>query len=126
MPALAGRVNPVVLGIQVRLTRFVDNELTNPNEARLGNSYNLFRSYDQEARIGKVTNVFNWIAQEDILALARDEAVQAGENARLQLELLELEEADEEFVRETMRRRLARTLVQLGMKIDPLAGEDAA
>jgi hypothetical protein len=65
--------------------------------------------------------VFNWIAQEDILALARDEAVQAGENARLQLEL---EEADEELVQETMRRRLARTLVQLGMKIDPLVGEE--
>lgn len=73
--------------------------------------------------IGKVTKVFNWIAQEDILALARDEAVLAGENARLQLEL---EEADEEIVRETMRRRLARTLVQLGMKIDPLVGDDAA
>jgi hypothetical protein len=67
--------------------------------------------------------MFNWNAQEDILALARDEAVQAGENARLQLEL---EEADEEMARETMRRRLARTLVQLGMKIDPMAGEDAA
>ncbi len=65
--------------------------------------------------------MFNWNAQEDILALARDEAVLAGENARLQLEL---EEADEEFVRETMRRRLARTLVQLGMKIDPLVGEE--
>jgi hypothetical protein len=65
--------------------------------------------------------MFNWIAQEDILALARDEAVLAGENARLQLEL---EEADEEIVRESMRLRLARTLVQLGMKIDPLAGEE--
>jgi len=66
--------------------------------------------------------LFNWIAQEDILALARDEAVQAGENARRQLEL---EEADEELVRESMRRRLARTLVQLGMKIDPLVGDEA-
>ena len=65
--------------------------------------------------------MFNWIAQEDILALAREEAVQAGENGRLQLEL---EEADEELVRESMRRRLARTLVQLGMKIDPLVGEE--
>lgn len=64
--------------------------------------------------------MFNWNAQEDILALAREEAVQAGENARLQLEL---EEADEEFASESVRRRLARTLVQLGMKIDPLAGE---
>jgi hypothetical protein len=65
--------------------------------------------------------VFNWNAQEDVLALARDEAVQAGENARLQLEL---DEADDEFVQESMRRRLARTLVQLGMKIDPLVGEE--
>ena len=67
--------------------------------------------------------MFNWIAQEDILALAREEAVQAGENGRL---LLELEEADEneELVRESMRRRLARTLVQLGMKIDPLVGDE--
>ena len=65
--------------------------------------------------------MFNWNAQEDVLALARDEAVHAGENARLQLEL---EEADEEFVQESMRRRLARTLVQLGMKIDPLVDEE--
>jgi hypothetical protein len=65
--------------------------------------------------------VFNWNGQEDILALARDEAVQAGENARL---ALELDEADDEFVQESMRRRLARTLVQLGMKIDPLVGEE--
>jgi len=65
--------------------------------------------------------MFNWDAQEGILALARDEAVVAGENARVQLEL---EEADEEFVGETMRRRLARTLVQLGMKIDPMVGDE--
>ena len=65
--------------------------------------------------------VLNWNGQEDILALARDEAVQAGENARL---ALELDEADDEFVQESMRRRLARTLVQLGMKIDPLVGEE--
>ena len=70
---------------------------------------------------GKVSNVFNWDAQGDILALARDEAVVAGENARVQLEL---EEADEELARETVRRRLARTLVQLGMKIDPSVGEE--
>jgi len=65
--------------------------------------------------------MFNWDAQEGILALARDEAVVAGENARVQLEL---EEADEEFARETVRRRLARTLVQLGMKIDPMVGDE--
>jgi hypothetical protein len=54
-------------------------------------------------------------------ALAREEAVLAGENARMRLEL---EEGDFEVVRESMRRRLARTLVQLGMRIDPLVGEE--
>ena len=53
--------------------------------------------------------------------MARDEAVLAGENARIQLEL---EEGDFDFVRESMRRRLARTLVQLGMRIDPLVGKE--
>jgi hypothetical protein len=56
-------------------------------------------------------------------ALARDEAVLAGKNARLKLEL---EEGDFEVVRESMRRRLARTLVQLGLKIDPMVGEEPA
>jgi hypothetical protein len=65
--------------------------------------------------------VYSWNASEDIAALAREEAVLAGENARVQLEL---EEGDFEVVRESMRRRLARTLVQLGMKIDPLVGEE--
>lgn len=53
--------------------------------------------------------------------MAREEAVLAGENARIRLEL---EEGDFEVVRESMRRRLARTLVQLGMRIDPLAAEE--
>ncbi len=53
--------------------------------------------------------------------MAREEAVLAGENARLRLEL---EEGDFEVVRESMRLRLARTLVQLGMRIDPLAREE--
>ncbi len=67
--------------------------------------------------------MYSWNASEDIAALARDEAVLAGENARL---MLELEEGDfeVEVVREGMRRRLARTLVQLGMRIDPLVGEE--
>jgi hypothetical protein len=65
--------------------------------------------------------VYSWNASEDIAALARDEAVLAGENARIQLEL---EEGDFEVARESVRRRLARTLVQLGMKIDPMVGEE--
>jgi hypothetical protein len=56
-----------------------------------------------------------------MVALARQEAVQAGESARLKLEL---EEGDFEIVRESMRRRLARTLVKLGMKLDPLVVEE--
>ena len=58
-----------------------------------------------------------------MVALARKEAVLAGEQARLKLEL---EEGDfeVEVVREGMRRRLARTLVRLGMRIDPLVGEE--
>ena len=56
-------------------------------------------------------------------ALARDEAVLAGENARLKIEM---EEVEAEIVRDSMRRRLARTLVQIGMKIDPLVGEDGS
>jgi hypothetical protein len=67
--------------------------------------------------------VFNWIAQEDVLALQREEAILAGENARIQLELEEAE--GETVVRNSMRRRLARTLVQLGMRIDPLVGDES-
>jgi hypothetical protein len=66
--------------------------------------------------------LFNWIAQEDVLALQREEAILAGENARIQLELEEDE--GETVVRDSMRRRLARTLVQHGMKIDPLVGDE--
>jgi hypothetical protein len=63
------------------------------------------------------TGLNNWSASEDIAALARYEAVLAGENARV---MLELEEGGFEVVRESVRHRLARTLVQLSMKIDPL------
>jgi hypothetical protein len=72
---------------------------------------------------GKGITVYSWNASEDMAALARDEAVLAGKNARLKLEL---EEGDFEVVRESMRRRLARTLVQLGLKIDPMVGEEPA
>ena len=67
--------------------------------------------------------MYSWNASEDIAALAREEAVVAGENARL---MLELEEGDFEVVRDSMRRRLARSLVQLGMRIDPLVGEETS
>ena len=62
-------------------------------------------------------------ASEDVAALATREAVLAGENARLKIEL---EEGDLEVVRDSMRRRLARTLVQLGMRIDPLVGQEGS
>jgi hypothetical protein len=67
--------------------------------------------------------MYSWNASEDIAALARDEAVLAGENARM---MLELEEGDDEVVRDSMRLRLARSLVQLGLRIDPLAGEETS
>ena len=67
------------------------------------------------------THLYSWNASEDLAALARDEAILGGENARL---MIELEEGDFEVARDSMRRRLARTLVQLGMKIDPQVGEE--
>jgi hypothetical protein len=69
--------------------------------------------------------LFNWNAQEDVLALAREEAILAGEKARLQLELEEYQqEREQEAERTGIRRRLAITLVQLGIKLDPLAAEE--
>jgi hypothetical protein len=69
--------------------------------------------------------LFNWNAQEDILALAREEAVLAGEKARLHVELEEgTDAAEQEVARKTIRQRLATTLVQLGIRLDPLAAEE--
>lgn len=66
--------------------------------------------------------MYSWNASEDLVALARAEALRGGENARI---MLELEEGDDvEAPVDSVRRRLARTLVQLGMKIDPLVGEE--
>ena len=76
-----------------------------------------------KARKGNSHTVYSWNASEDLVALAREEAVLAGESARLRMEL---KEGEFEIERETMRRRLARTLVQLGMKIDPLVGEETS
>ena len=67
--------------------------------------------------------MFNWNAQEDLLALARREAVLAGERARIKLELHE-GEAEELEKSKNVRRRLAGTLIQLGVRLDPLAAED--
>lgn len=75
-----------------------------------------------KARKGKVAQLYSWNASEDLVALARAEALRGGENARI---MLELEEGDDvEAPVDSVRRRLARTLVQLGMKIDPLVGEE--
>ena len=65
--------------------------------------------------------MYTWSPPEDIAALAKEQAIIGGEKARL---MIELEEGDyeSEVVHESMRRRLARSLVQLGMRIDPLVG----
>jgi hypothetical protein len=63
--------------------------------------------------------VFDWNALEGSVALRREEAVAGGERARL---LLELGDSDESN-RLTIRRRLANTLVHLGVRLDPMAAE---
>jgi hypothetical protein len=63
--------------------------------------------------------VFDWNALEGSVALRREEAVAGGERARM---LLELEESDESN-RLSIRRRLASTLVHLGVRLDPMAAE---
>lgn len=57
---------------------------------------------------------------ESLTSLIEADAVRAGERARV---LLELRRSDEDKHR-SIRRRLASTLVQLGVKLDPLAAED--
>jgi hypothetical protein len=63
--------------------------------------------------------VFDWNAQEGSVALRREEAVAGGERARMLLELRDLDESS----RLTIRRRLATTLVHLGVRLDPMAAE---
>jgi hypothetical protein len=63
--------------------------------------------------------VFDWNAQEGSVALRREEAVAGGERARMLLELGDLDESS----RLTIRRRLATTLVHLGVRLDPMAAE---
>ena len=53
-------------------------------------------------------------------ALMEADATRAGERARVMLELTRGEEERQRSI----RRRLATTLVQLGVKLDPLAADD--
>jgi hypothetical protein len=56
---------------------------------------------------------------DSLVGLIEADAVRAGERARM---LLALE--DDKDVKRSIRRRLASTLVQLGVRLDPLAAED--
>lgn len=57
-----------------------------------------------------------------LTALMEADAARAGERARI---MIELQRSDDEE-RRSIRRRLASTLVQLGVKLDPLAADDLA
>ncbi len=61
---------------------------------------------------------------ETLASIVEADAIRAGERSRI---ILELRQMDQEPKR-SMRRRLASTLIQLGVKIDPLAAkvEEAA
>ena len=55
-----------------------------------------------------------------LTALMEADAVRAGERSRIMLEI----KRGEEDERRSVRRRLATTLVQLGVKLDPEAADD--
>jgi len=57
---------------------------------------------------------------DSLTAFIEADAVRAGERSRIMLEFTRGEEAKQR----SLRRRLASTLVQLGVKLDPLAAED--
>jgi hypothetical protein len=57
---------------------------------------------------------------DSLTSLLEADAARAGERSRIMLELMRGEEVD----RRSIRRRLASTLVQLGVKLDPLAADD--
>jgi hypothetical protein len=59
---------------------------------------------------------------DSLVGLIEADAVRAGEKARM---LLALEE-DEQEKRRSVRRRLATTLVQLGVRLDPAAADELA
>jgi hypothetical protein len=62
-----------------------------------------------------------WYGLSDSLtSLMEADAVRAGERSRIMLEI----KRGEEETRRSIRRRLASTLVQLGVKLDPLAADD--
>jgi hypothetical protein len=48
------------------------------------------------------------------------DAARAGERSRIMIELMRSEDEN----RRSIRRRLASTLVQLGVRLDPLAADD--
>jgi hypothetical protein len=56
---------------------------------------------------------------DTLVGLIEADAVRAGERARM---LLALEDGQE--TRRSVRRRLASTLVQLGVRLDPMAADD--
>ena len=59
---------------------------------------------------------------ESLTSLMEAEAVRAGERSRILLELKRSDEAE----RRSIRRRLATSLVQLGVKLDPEAADGLA
>jgi hypothetical protein len=62
-----------------------------------------------------------WYGLSDSLtSLMEADAARAGERSRIMLEIMR----DDEEKRRSIRRRLASTLVQLGVKLDPLAADD--
>jgi hypothetical protein len=56
---------------------------------------------------------------DSLTALMEADAARAGERARIMLEIMESEKEH----RRSIRRRLASTLVQLGVKLDPMAAD---
>lgn len=57
---------------------------------------------------------------DSLTALMEADAARAGERSRIMLEIMR----SDEDTRRSIRRRLASTLVQLGVKLDPLAADD--
>lgn len=54
-----------------------------------------------------------------LTALIEADAARAGERSRIMLEIMR----SDEVTRRSIRQRLASTLVQLGVKLDPLAAD---
>ena len=59
---------------------------------------------------------------DNLVSLVEADAVRAGDRARMLMAL----DDDNEVTRHSIRRRLASTLVQLGVRLDPLAADDLA